>query len=109
MGHTTTTLTTTPSTGCQPHTITDPCYTRGKYAHSESGCQALGPIGCEGQVCHYFATADGTEACGSYHATTTVGPCVPGTETDKCFPPCSSYCTHESDCLQLGAQGCGSV
>lgn len=107
--HSTTTHTTTPATGCEPHTITDSCYTRGQYAHSEPACQALGPIGCQGQVCHYFAMADGTEACGSRHSTTTEGPCVPGTETDKCFTTCASYCQVEADCLNLGAQGCGNV
>lgn len=103
------TTTTTPSTGCEPHTNTDPCYMRGTYAHSEYECIALGPIGCQGQVCHYYAMQDGTEACGSRHATTTEGPCVPRTETDKCFTTCSTYCTQESDCLQLGAQGCGNA
>lgn len=104
--HTTTTPTTTPSTGCEPHTNTDLCYTRGTYAHSDSGCAQLGPIGCQNQVCQYFAMPDGTKACGSPHATTTEGPCVPGTATDKCFTLCASYCTNETSCVQLGAQGC---
>jgi hypothetical protein len=107
--HATTTHTTTPATGCMPHTTTDPCFTRGTYAHSEPGCVALGPIGCQGQVCHFFAMEDGTEACGSRHSTTTEGPCVPETDTDKCFTTCASYCHAEADCLALGAQGCGNV
>lgn len=102
--HSTTTTSTTPSGPCMPHTLTDPCYTRGTNEHSESSCEILGPIGCQHQICTYFATDDGKLACGSAHSTTTVGPCVPGTRTDRCFEAVGV--TDAADCSQLGPQGC---
>jgi len=107
--HSTTTLTTTPPTGCEPQTVTDQCFTRGAYVSSEAECVALGPIGCQHQVCHYYALPNGTAACGSRHTTTTMGPCVPATETDECFTLCKSYCTNATSCETLGPQGCGNT
>lgn len=98
--HGTTTTTTFPSGPCEPQTPTDACFARGDYCSDETCCNELGPIGCVGQICQYF-----NGHCGSRHETTTVGPCVPDTITDKCFAKCY-YCTNSTECTQLGPQGC---